>query len=109
MKVCPKVLDSLMESLKPTGATCVLGIPTTFISFRNLSVPFTDLKKIRQVLPFELEPTLPMSVESLVFDFEAVKQNGGQELLAFVAEKETLDRYLALFGSGQSSPGHRHP
>ena len=40
-----KALDLLMESLKPAGATCVLGIPTTFISFRNLSVPFTDLKK----------------------------------------------------------------
>jgi len=99
-----KALDLLMESLKPAGATCVLGIPTTFISFRNLSVPFTDLKKIRQLLPFELEPTLPMSVESLVFDFEAVKQNGGQELLAFVAEKEKLDRYLALLGAVNLHP-----
>ena len=91
-----KALDSMMESLKPSGATCVLGIPTTFISFRNLSVPFTDIKKIKQVLPFELEPTLPIAVESLVFDFDTVKQNGSQELLAFAAEKEKLERYQAL-------------
>ena len=91
-----KALDFLMERLKPVGATCVLGIPTTIMSFRNLSVPFHDIKKIRQVLPFELEPTLPMPVEALVFDFEAVKQDSGQNLLAFVAEKEQLDRYLAL-------------
>lgn len=91
-----KAIDSLMEKLNPVGATCVLGIPTTFISFRNLSVPFTDVKKIKQMLPFELEPTLPVPVEALVFDFEAVKQNGGQDLLAFVAEKEQLDRYLTL-------------
>ena len=89
-----KALAVVMEKLKPAGATCILGIPTTFISFRNLSVPFTDIKKIRQVLPFELEPTLPMPVDELVFDIEAVKQESGQALLAFIAEKERLDRYL---------------
>lgn len=91
-----KALDFLMERLKPVGATCVLGIPTTFVSFRNLSVPFHDIKKIRQMLPFELEPTLPMPVEELIFDFEAVKRDGGQDLLAFMAEKSQLDRYLKL-------------
>jgi general secretion pathway protein L len=91
-----KALDFLMERLKPAGATCVLGIPTSFVSFRNLSVPFHDLKKIRQVLPFELEPSLPMPVEELIFDFEAVKRDGHQDLLAFVAEKSQLDRYLKL-------------
>jgi general secretion pathway protein L len=66
-------LQTLVETLKPAGATCVLGIPTTLVSFRNLSVPFHDLKKIRQILPFELEPSLPVPVEDLIFDFEAVK------------------------------------
>ena len=99
-----KALDFLMERLKPVGATCVLGIPTTFVSFRNLSVPFHDIKKIRQVLPFELEPSLPMPVEELIFDFEAVKRDGGQDLLAFMAEKSQLDRYLKLLAAVNLHP-----
>ena len=97
-------LATLMERLKPAGATCVLGIPTTFISFRNLSVPFHDVKKIRQVLPFELEPTLPMPVEELVFDFESLKHDGSQDLLAFVAQKEWLNRYLTLLDAVNLHP-----
>ncbi len=91
-----KAIDFLVERLKPVGATCVLGVPTSFLSFRNLSVPFNDQKKIRQMLPFELEASLPVPVEELVFDFEAVKNENGQDLLAFIAEKEKLHRYLAL-------------
>ena len=82
-----EALNNLAETIKPAGAACVVGIPTTFISYRNLSLPFHDLKKIRQVLPFELEPTLPMPVEELIFDFEAVKHDGHQDLLAFAVQK----------------------
>ena len=99
-----KAIDFLMERLKPVGAACVLGISTDFLSFRNLSVPFNDLKKIRQVLPFELESTLPTPVEDLIFDFEAIKAEGGQELLAFIAEKKKIDRYLALLDAVNLHP-----
>lgn len=89
-------LRSLAETIKPAGATCVVGIPTTFVSYRNLSLPFHDMKKIRQVLPFELEPTLPMPVDELIFDFEAVKHDGHQDLLAFAVRKDQVQRYLDL-------------
>ena len=91
-----EALKAIVETLKPAGAACVLGIPTAFVSFRNLSVPFHDFKKIRQVLPFELEPTLPIAVDELSFDFEAVKRDGGQELLAFAVQKTEIQRYLDL-------------
>jgi general secretion pathway protein L len=91
-----EALATLMETLKPAGAACVLGIPTAFISFRNLSMPFHDIRKIRQVLPFELEPTLPMPIDELAVDFEAVKNDGQQDILAFAVKKTRLQRYLNL-------------
>ncbi len=91
-----KALQAIVETFKPSGATCVLGIPATIVSVRNLSVPFHDIKKIRQILPFELEPTLPIPVEDLIFDFEAVKHDKQQDLLTFSVEKTEIQRYLDL-------------
>ena len=91
-----EALQTIVETFKPAGATCVLGIPATIVSVRNLSVPFHDIKKIRQILPFELEPTLPIPVEDLIFDFEAVKHDKQQDLLTFSVEKTEIQRYLDL-------------
>jgi len=99
-----EALETLVETLKPTGATCVLGIPATVVSFRNLSVPFHDIKKIRQILPFELEPTLPIPVEDLIFDFEAVKRDKQQDLLTFSVRKKEIQRYLDILGSVNLRP-----
>ena len=99
-----EALKSAVETLKPAGAACVLGIPTTAVSFRNLSVPFHDAKKIRQILPFELEPTLPMPVDDLIFDFEAVKHNGQHDLLAFAVHKAQIQHYLDLLDSVNLRP-----
>lgn len=99
-----EALSTAVETLKPAGATCVLGIPTTSVSFRNLSVPFHDIKKIRQVLPFELEPTLPIPVEELIFDFEAVKRDGQQDLLAFAIQKARIQEYLGLLAAVNLRP-----
>jgi general secretion pathway protein L len=99
-----EALEALVAAMKPAGATCVLGIPANGISFRNLSLPFHDLKKIRQILPFELEPALPQPVEELIFDFEAVKRDGHQDLLAFAVQKDNIQRYRELLDSVHMSP-----
>ncbi|GAB6909452.1 putative GspL periplasmic domain containing protein [Desulfosarcina cetonica] len=91
-----EALETLVDAIHPAGAACVLGIPTDALSFRNLSLPFSDLKKIRQVLPFELEPSLPLPVDELSFDFEAVKREGQYDLLAFTMPKRRIAEYLTL-------------
>ena len=99
-----EALEAVVQKLKPAGAACVLGIPATCVSFRNLSVPFHDLKKIRQILPFELEPTLPLPVDELIFDFDAVKRDGHQDLLAFAARKERIQFYLESLAAVNLNP-----
>ena len=99
-----EALEALVAAMKPAGAACVLGIPANGISFRNLSLPFHDLKKIRQILPFELEPALPLPVEELIFDFEAVKRDGSQDLLAFAVQKDHIQRYREILEGVHLSP-----
>jgi general secretion pathway protein L len=94
----------MAAELKPSGTFCVLGISTDFISFRNLSVPFHDTKKIKQILPFELEPTLPMPVDELLIEFEAVKQEGHHDLLTFSIPKAVVQEYVDLLDSVNIRP-----
>lgn len=89
-------LSTLAEKMDLSGAACVATLPPASISFRNLTVPFGDARKIRQVLPFELEPQLPFAVEDLIFDFHSLPGIGddGTTLLAAAVRKETLGAFL---------------
>ena len=100
-------LEILTEKLDLAGSDCVVSIPAGLFTFRNLQVPFNNSKKIRMVLPFELEPTLPYAVDDLVVDF--VPLNGSPdgeqtELIAAAIEKNRLTPYIEALASIQVDP-----
>ncbi|MDM8539263.1 hypothetical protein QUF70_21115, partial [Desulfobacterales bacterium HSG17] len=47
----------------------VIFVSDLLVSFRNLELPFNSEKKIKQVLPFELENLLPNDNETYISDF----------------------------------------
>jgi general secretion pathway protein L len=62
-------------------------------SSRNLQVPFANAKKIRMVLPFEMEPSLPFQAEELAIDFSMLPGSaaaGETQVLAVAVEKARL-------------------
>ena len=100
-------LETLAEKLDLAGSDCVVSIPAGLFTFRNLQVPFNSSKKIRMVLPFELEPTMPYAVDDLVVDF--VPLNGSPdgeqtELIAAAIEKNRLTPYIEALASIQVDP-----
>lgn len=101
-------LDQLRERIDLTDALCVTAFPPGRISYRNLSVPFSNPRKISQILPFEIEPTLPYPVDDLVLDFHALGANGdsGADIFALAVEKDRLAEYLATLKSAGVDP-HR--
>jgi general secretion pathway protein L len=94
-------LERIRERIDLDGTPCVAAFPPGRISYRNLSVPFSNAKKIGQILPFEIEPTLPYPVEDLVLDFHSLRPNGenGADIFALAVEKEGLADYLATLKS----------
>ena len=79
----------------------ISSIPCERASYRNLKMPFKDLKKIRQALPFEIETLVPFPIEDLVFDFVADDRSDESEILAVSTEKSFVSEYLArLQGHG---------
>jgi len=75
-------LEDAIKGIDTSGAEFVVSIPPNLVSYRNLRVPFKDRKKIRQVLPFEIEPTLPYPVEEVLMDFMTVRQADQADIIA---------------------------
>ena len=100
-------LQTLTEKLDLTGSDPVVSIPANQFIFRNLRIPFSNSKKIRMVLPYELETTLPYGVEDLVIDFHTLNgaPAGDQtELIAAAIEKRKLSPYIDALSSIKADP-----
>jgi type II secretory pathway component PulL len=107
-------IDSLLKSLvKQTdisGSICVASFPASRISYRNIKVPFKEQKKIKQILPYELEPTLPFLVDDLIIDYNSIKWQGRSgpadytDIVAAAVEKSALKSYLNTLASFNIKP-----
>ncbi|MBU0969921.1 MAG: PilN domain-containing protein [Proteobacteria bacterium] len=66
----PAAMAAMAAKMDITACTkAVILIPALDVCFRNISLPFFNEKKIRQILPFELAPHLPLPEEPYVSDF----------------------------------------
>ncbi len=95
-------LEAVVQQMDITGSVCVASFPAEEVSFRNIQVPFKGQKKIRKILPYELEPTLPFPIEDLIVDFiplEVPENPGAKNLISAAVEKSKMQFYLdALAG-----------
>ena len=99
-----RALTEIGEKLDLAGSDCVAGLPDHLVSYRNLSLPFTDDRKIRQVLPLELEGSLPFPVDQVVMDFYPLRAGDQTELTAAVLDGEALAHSLALLEAAAMTP-----
>ena len=86
-------LETLPGRMDLAGVDCAASIPAVHFSSRNLQVPFANAKKIRMVLPFEMEPSLPFQAEELAIDFSMLPGSaaaGETQVLAVAVEKARL-------------------
>jgi hypothetical protein len=100
-------LETVIHKTDAAGAACIVSMPPNQISFRNARVPFKDQKKIRQIIPFELEPTLPVPLEDVIIDFQPIKSpdtKDQSDIIAASVEKRTLKLYLDSLISLKTEP-----
>lgn len=93
-------LTRLLSDVRARGykefASVLAGIPPHELSMRVVELPFEDMKKIREVLPFELAGLLHVNVEDSITD--AVPLGDGK-VLAFAVEKNRLRDYIEVLDS----------
>ncbi len=94
-------LGTILEHMQTRGAVCLLAFPPALASYRNLRIPFTETRKIRQVLAFEVEPLLPFSLDEALLDFQLVRRDEETDIIAAAVEKARLQpilQALSAFG-----------
>lgn len=71
-----EALSSISTTMDLRDCVCALSLPTNRFFYRNISVPFSETKKIQQMLPYELESVIAVPVEDLLFDFNKIPLPG---------------------------------
>jgi len=99
-----RALAEIGEKIDTAGCDCIAGLPDQLVSYRNITLPFTDERKIRQVLPFELEASLPFPVDQAVLDFYPVHTADQTRLLAGVLHSGQLGESLAVLAAASLAP-----
>ena len=99
-----EALESLLRSIDLKSDTYLATIPGGHVSFRNLSMPFKDVKKIRQALPFEMESMLPFQIEDLLIDFIMTDGPARGEVLAASCNRGFIAEYLGALQANGIDP-----
>jgi len=90
-------LRAVCEAIDFRGSACNSVIEDGHVSFRNLSMPFADLRKIRQTIGFELETVMASTIEKHIIDFIDVGRSGLQtDLIAASVKREYIGAHLAI-------------
>ncbi len=100
-------LETIVENMDTSGCVCVASFPADLVTYRNIKVPFSNKKKIIQILPYELEPTLPFPVEDLIIDFHTINISGNHDhtdLIVAGVEKSAVKTYLDALTSFKIEP-----
>jgi len=102
-------LDIIAKEMEISNLECIVSLPSSEISFKNLNVPFKNEKKIRQILPYEMEQSLPFPVEDFRFDFTLLDYRDTKDkthVFAALAKKPYLDACLNDLSKFKLHPVH---
>lgn len=99
-----QALRLLKEEIDPAKANVVVALPADGILYRKLSVPFKEDNKIKQILPFELEPLLPVDIDTLKIDFHKNQSSDQTDILAVAIDQSVLQRYMDALASANIRP-----
>ena len=97
-------LKELRDSLGKDSMECLASIACRGLVVRHLAVPFDDKRKVRQILPLELESTLPMPVEGLSLDFRMTGRSHDKMVVAVAMPEETITTYREILQQAGLDP-----
>jgi len=100
-------LDIITEQIQVSDAVCIVSLPAADVTYRNMKAPFKEVKKLRQILPFELETDLPYQAEDIAFDFKVLENaldNQNPLLFAAVIEKQRVAALVDLLKQFDMQP-----
>jgi hypothetical protein len=77
-------LQQLVETRDWTFAEVMLALPGAGMSSSVLTLPFVDLRRIEQTLPFEVEEQVPFELTQMAWDWQSLGTRDGKKTQALV-------------------------
>jgi general secretion pathway protein L len=102
-----ETMRQVVEAHGLRGDTVLASLPAHHAILRNLTLPFRDLRRIRQMITFALDEHMPFEPEDVVVDFRPLPiQQVPQQTQVLVAgmPKREIVGDLALFRSAGLEP-----
>lgn len=73
-----------------------LNLPIKILNFRVINLPSLDNKRLREIIPYEIEASILTKKEDLVFDFlSEPSDKGGLETLVVYIDRHVLQNIIA--------------
>lgn len=92
-----EALSALLQKIRSAGlwgfSRVLAGLPPASMSIRIIALPFSDKKKLAEVLPFEARDIFPKDIEELVL---ASIPLSGSKVLAVAMEKKVVQEYMDM-------------
>ncbi len=106
-----KITDTLLkvsEKIDFNEAVCVVSYPLEDVYIHNLRLPFTNRNKILQILPFELESSLPFPADNLTLAFDLydkfTKDPKFSDIIVACIKNSTLSDLLTVLSTKNIDP-----
>jgi Tfp pilus assembly PilM family ATPase len=91
----------LTEDLK--RETLITCIPTSRAIIRHIPLPFHNLKKLKKIMKYQMEPHVPDPIHDTIVDF--VAPEGGQDIMTFGIPKRYMSEHLEVLSQANLEPG----
>lgn len=92
-----EALKRLFENTNFQGCACSTSLPVRTVSFRTVTLPFKDKKKIKQTILFELEPLIQYPIEEVFVEYNIVRKSEQSEILAAIVRKSLVKERAEMF------------
>ncbi|HTO95412.1 MAG TPA: pilus assembly protein PilM [Myxococcales bacterium] len=96
-----------LELSPPLGPDDVVAValPDAVVATHLVTLPFTDPRRIEQVLPAEVEGAIPFDLAEVVWDAAILGQSGGKtDVLVGVVKKSDLREHLEALAAAGVEP-----
>lgn len=90
-------LETFSDDFPENRTPAILILPTSAVSLRRLEFQFGDAKKIRQVIPMQMENELLDNLSLYNYDFEVLfSEEDRGEVMVYLVERQFLDRVVEI-------------
>jgi Tfp pilus assembly PilM family ATPase len=85
-------LEEFFRKEKLRGEMVITCLPTSRATIRQISLSFDNVKKLKKIIKYQMEPYVPYPIDDLVVDF--LPPQGNRDILTVAVQKKLVSEHL---------------